>query len=192
MSKRSKISSNASAKLERLYEKYKNMMHAVAYRILKDNALAEDAVHQSFVKIVNKLDRIEEENVPKTKSFLNIICKNVAIDMYNDLKSEKQSVDSIDAVEFSEMSMTYLADEPFHSLLHKETNDKLLAKINELSDIYKDVIILEYLYEYSMKEIAELLNLSYDTVKKRSERARKILCEILVGEECFHEEKRKQ
>ena len=164
MSKRSKMSSKDSVKLERLYEKYKFMMYAVAFRILKDVALAEDAVHQSFVKIVNQLDRIEEENEPKTKSFLHIICKNVAIDMYHELKSETQNVDSIDVIELSETGSPYLTDEPFHSISLKEMNSELLAKINELPDIYKDVVILEYLHGYCKKEIAELWNLKYYTV----------------------------
>lgn len=187
----SKISSSDSEKLTRLYEKYRYMMFSAANKILNDKSLAEDAVHQSFVKIVDKLDRIVEENEARTKSFLYIICRNVAIDMYNDSKCEKQNIDSIDVVDVADNNISYISDEPFNALVNRETSEKLLRNINELSDIYRDVIILEYLYEYSKKEIAELLNLSYDTVKKRSERARKILFEILVREESFHEKREK-
>ena len=189
MFRSSKISSYDSEKLTRLYEKYKYMMFSVANKILNDKSLAEDAVHQSFIKIVDKLDRIEEENEAGTKSFLYIICRNVAIDMYNDSKSENQNIDSIDIIDVADNNISYISDEPFNTLVNREASEKLLRNINELSDIYRDVIILEYLYDYSKKEIAELLNLSYDTVKKRSERARKILFEILVREECFHEKR---
>lgn len=35
-------------------------MFKVAYTILKDNAFAEDAVQQAFIKIINNLDKIDE------------------------------------------------------------------------------------------------------------------------------------
>ncbi len=38
-------------KLEGLYNKYKNLMFYVANNILKDEFLAEDVVHKSFIKI---------------------------------------------------------------------------------------------------------------------------------------------
>ena len=38
-------------KLEGLYNKYKNLMFYVANNIQKDEFLAEDVVHKSFIKI---------------------------------------------------------------------------------------------------------------------------------------------
>ncbi len=50
--------------------------------------LEEDAVHQSFVKIYNSLHKIHENDCRKTRNFLVIICRHVAIDMYNTGKKQ--------------------------------------------------------------------------------------------------------
>ena len=53
---------------------------------------------------------------------------------------------------------------------------KLIAeKINELPDKYKDVLVLKYFNELSNKEIAVILNITELVVRKRIERARKLL-----------------
>ena len=57
-------------------------MYLEAYKVLGDKNLAEDTVSESFVRILNKLDRIDEVNKNATKSFLSIISRNVAIDLY--------------------------------------------------------------------------------------------------------------
>ena len=70
-------------KVERLYERYKRLLYKIAYNILKDKYLSEDAVHQTFIRIINNLHKIGEINCPQTQSFLVIMCRNVAIDIYN-------------------------------------------------------------------------------------------------------------
>ncbi len=65
-------------KVERLYKKYSNIMFSEANKILQDKQLAEDAVQQSFIKIISNLHKIDENNCPQTKNFLVIICINVA------------------------------------------------------------------------------------------------------------------
>ena len=39
-------------RFERIYERYRNLMYHVAYRILRNPQDAEDAVHQAFVSII--------------------------------------------------------------------------------------------------------------------------------------------
>jgi len=70
-------------KFEILYTTYRKLMFYVANRILKDQYLAEDAVHQAFIKIIENLDKIEDVHCHKTKSYIVIIVRNNAINMYN-------------------------------------------------------------------------------------------------------------
>lgn len=51
-------------------------MYKVAYSILKDKSLAEDAVQISFIKIMKHLDNIDISDKTKTRNFLGLICKN--------------------------------------------------------------------------------------------------------------------
>jgi len=53
-----------------IYNTYRNLMHFVARRILNDDYLAEDAVHNAFLKVVKHLDKIKEDlYCHKTKNF---------------------------------------------------------------------------------------------------------------------------
>lgn len=45
---------------EQLYIKYKQDMYAVAYGILKNKEDAEDAVHQSFLKIADNFSKVSQ------------------------------------------------------------------------------------------------------------------------------------
>lgn len=169
-----------SEKIVVLYEEYRACMYKEAFRILKDAHLAEDAVQQAFIKILKtSLDKIDLRDVVKTKNFLIIICRNVSFDMYNKRMHLMASSDIIDFFVDNEECEIVGYDCPSKALISKETFNYVMEILDELPSIYKDVMILEHFHNYSKKEIAKLLNVNYDTIKKRSERARKILSERL-------------
>ena len=64
-------------------------MKHIAFEVLKDDALAEDAVQDAFVKIIKHLDDLGEIKCHKTKSFIVIIVRNSAIDI---LRKEKRQM----------------------------------------------------------------------------------------------------
>ena len=70
------------SKFELIYSTYKKQMYYTANNILKDSHLAEDAVHNAFLRIINNLEKIEDINSHKTKGLIVIIVKNVSIDIY--------------------------------------------------------------------------------------------------------------
>ena len=47
-------------KFEKVYNSFKNIMLNRAYEIIKERQLAEDAVHNAFLKIINNLPKIYE------------------------------------------------------------------------------------------------------------------------------------
>ena len=59
-------------KFELLYEQYRKLMKYIAFGILHDEYLAEDAVHDTFLKLTKYLDNIEDTRSSKTKSFIVI------------------------------------------------------------------------------------------------------------------------
>lgn len=69
-------------KVEQLYEKYQKLMYVVAYHILNHHQDAEDAVLESWEKIIRHMDKIDHIDSPKTKSFLVILVERTSIDHY--------------------------------------------------------------------------------------------------------------
>ncbi len=173
-----------SRKIELMYQKYKKLMYKEAYSILKDSGIAEDAVHQLFIKIMKSIDKINLENDSRTRSFLVIICRNTAIDLYKKrlyLNRNSNSLDFDLSDDEDDGPIDYV--EPSKVVIDKETINKIADEIGKLPEIYRDVILLEKLYGNTKEEIAELLGISYETVKKRSLRARKRLADALEMED---------
>jgi RNA polymerase sigma-70 factor (ECF subfamily) len=159
-------------KFEILYTTYRKLMFYVANRIIKDQYLAEDAVHQAFIKIIENLDKIEDVHCHKTKSYTVIIVRNNAINMYN--RRKRNTTIPLEQMEFC------IFDE---TCSRSEDLDYLTKAVMKLPVIYKEVLTLKYVQELSNEEIAQTLGISEATVRKRLERARHKLQESIKQEE---------
>lgn len=157
-------------KFEELYNHYNKLMKYVAMEILKDEYLAEDAVHNAFLRIIDNFNCIEDINSLRTKHFVIIITKNIAKDIYVKRKREK-------VVENVEFDFPFTAIEEV-SLKNIEF-ERVVKAIHNLPELYRDVLILKYLYEYENNEIARLLSIKKETVRKRLERGRLKLFQLI-------------
>jgi RNA polymerase sigma-70 factor (ECF subfamily) len=159
-------------KFELLYVTYIKLMFYVANRILNDERLAEDAVHQTFLKILENFDKVGEISCHKTKSYIVIMVRNTAINLYNQRK--RRTTIPLEDVEYCITTETISVTEDL---------DHLARAVLKLPVIYKDVLTLKYVQEFSNEEIAKMLDISEAAVRKRLERAKRRLEEILKREE---------
>lgn len=160
------------SKFERLYYDYRKLMKHIAIHMLHDEFLAEDAVHEAFIKLTHHISGVNEDDRHKTKAF---IVKSVCLDMLRKDKKDKSfSLEEID-------SMGYVNDDSFKTL---EVED-VYSVISSLSDTYREIIELKVVHNLSDKEIADVLGISNAAVRKRTQRAREILKKKLAqrGEE---------
>jgi RNA polymerase sigma-70 factor (ECF subfamily) len=160
------------SKFESLYLTYRKLMFHVANGILNDEGLAEDAVHQAFLKILENFDKVGEISCHKTRSYVVIIVRNTAINMYNRRKRHA-------AVPIEEAAFCVAEERPEQT----EDLDSLAEAVLKLPAIYKDALKLKYVQEFSNAEIAEMLGISEAAVRKRLERARRMLEEFLGRED---------
>lgn len=142
-------------KFVRLYERYKNLMFYIAHKIIQDNGLAEDIVHNSFIKVIHILDRIQEVDSVRTKNLLVLITENTAIDYYR--KKKRENYISIDEVTEDELGIYQ------DTLAGYDRMEEMIAK---LPVNYSQVLVLKYYHEWRDDEIAKILNISTDNVRK--------------------------
>lgn len=163
-------------KIERLYMCYRNLMYKEAPEIVQNSHSAEDAVSESFVRIIKNLHKIDEQNRPKTRSFLVIICRNVAKNMYN----EKIYLNNRgDVCEETLQEDTPDFSDSLEALIKKETLSEIAGAVKKLDPIYRDVFLLKNVHGLSRAEIAAIFGISEEAVKKRLVRAKsKILKEL--------------
>lgn len=157
-------------KIEYLYEKYKYLLYSEAYKILQKQQLAEEIVQEVFIKIMENITSIEEIESNRTKNFLCVICRNLAINLYN--RNNKEKFLNIEEIIYNEVEDSNVF---YEIVIDSENVIAIKQAIKELPDIYKDIIMLEKIYGYNAKEISKLLNLSEVVVRKRSQRARELL-----------------
>lgn len=69
------------SKFEQLYLEYRDLMFYVANGILHNQQDAEDVVHESFLKIIKIIGKIESPKSPKTKNLIVIVTERTAIDL---------------------------------------------------------------------------------------------------------------
>ena len=74
-------SDESKDKFESLYLKYRKHMKHIAMKILGDEHLAEDAVHNAFVKIISNLEKFNKIDCQETRNLIVIIIRSASIDM---------------------------------------------------------------------------------------------------------------
>lgn len=152
------IKNKTDKDLEECFEKYYEMLYRTAVIMLCNEHEARDAVQDTFVKYLErKKDFSDEEHKKAWLLRVNInICKNI-------LRFHRMHP----TVEYEQVVLQYEPDD-----------DKgILEALFMLKKKSKEVLILHYIEGYTNTEIATILGVSENAVKKRMERARKELKE---------------
>lgn len=160
-------------KFTQLYEKYKKLLMKKAMERLGNFHMAQDALQETFIKIVLCIDSIEDVNSPRTANYVVTILENTITDMYR--KDKHEPKDSFE--ELTEVSGNGI------DLLDRLLAEDIADMIGELPEKYRAVMELRVYYEMELKQIADVLGISYATVRKRLERARAMLVEKMAQKE---------
>jgi len=166
-------------RLEKLYIAHASSMYKVACRILDDEHLAQDAVHEAFINISNNFEKIIKTDCNKMRALFVIIVRNVSINMYN--RRKKQCSVSFEELEgeLSETGQPNIEE----ILINKETFTRLVEITNELHPSYADILSLKYFYYYEDEEIAGILDIKPENFRTRLHRARHSLIKLLSQEQ---------
>ena len=165
-----------------LYRQYSSTMLYIADSILHDIHLAEDTVSEAFIKIINNLDKINSKDCYRTRGFVVIIVRNVAFDILRKQKRSKETMTDCydDSIPYEEAN--------FENITIEEACQRIIKCIGRLSKGYPDILYLKMKFDYSNKEIAELLGISQENVKTRLSRARKALKIELKKENSYNDQ----
>lgn len=147
-----------------LVGEYSSMLFRIAYCILCNRADAQDAVQETFLKYLTKSPEFTGEE--HRKAWLIRVCANISKNMLMfRLKRETINIDDMENIGV------------------KETDIAVFEHIMSLPAKYKIVMTLHYVEGYKGKEIAEIINISEDAVRKRLQKGRELLKEKLETEE---------
>lgn len=160
-----------------IIRQYANLVYAIVLNKIKNCAEREDiedCVSDVFVSVFRSFDTFDAET-GTIKSFISMIAKRTAIDAFRKLSYRKNITSSIEGEEL-EISG---GDTPDNEYDKKCSKEELWAAVNSLGEPDTTIIVRQFFYDQTVREISERLSMSVEAVQKRSIRARKKLREIL-------------
>jgi RNA polymerase sigma factor (sigma-70 family) len=158
-----------SEALSLLINKYKNIAYNLATSIVKDKESAKDITQDSFLKVLENISRFKNES--KFSTWLYRIVYNESLQYLK--KIQKGSISDIESVKIKNYSDEILNTEDRYQ------NLDLYQAIEKLDENERNIILLFYLAEKSLREINIITGLSIPNIKVILHRSRKKLYENL-------------
>lgn len=156
--------------VEKLYKDYRQLMYKTAYSILRNPELAEDSVHEAFLRVIENIQKFSEYSCKENVAYLVIIVRGIAL---NKLKRGNRE---------SELSDETAAPENIEESVNADIGySEILSNIQNLSPALKNVALLYFVQERSAQEISQMLGISVNSVYSSVSRARTILTQKLKG-----------
>ena len=159
-----------------LVRRYERPVFSLVYRMVRDREAAEDLAQDSFVKVLNHIDRYRPEF--KFSSWIFKIANNVAIDYLRKRQLDTVSMDgsphaaTAAEVEASSFELADRQETALDELEARELGTAIERAIARLRPEYRSCIMLRHIEGRSYEEIAATLDLPLGTVKTYIHRAR--------------------
>ena len=166
----------SEAAYRELLTRYERPVFSLIFRMVRDRETAEDLSQETFIKVLNNLDRYSPEF--KFSSWLFKIANNLTIDHLRRRRVDTISIEGApDAVTAESAKATSIAvasgsESPLEELESRELGTAIERAIGKLRPEYRACIMLRHVEDKSYEEIAEIVKLPLGTVKTYIHRAR--------------------
>jgi RNA polymerase sigma-70 factor (ECF subfamily) len=147
-----------------LYERYSQKMLAICYRYTGDRQVAEDLLHDGFIRIFESIGKFEHRGDGTLKAWMNRIFSNISLEYLR--KTSLMGFIPLDEQEPEIVEENDFIDIP---------SEVLMNFIANLPAGYRTVLNLYIFEDKSHKEIAELLRINEVTSRSQFARAKVLL-----------------
>jgi RNA polymerase sigma factor (sigma-70 family) len=160
-----KVKEGDSSAFKQLVEKYKDKSLSLACSILKDKAIAEDALQEAFIKVYLNAHSFMHKSAFSTWLFRIVV--NSAYDALKQNKFYHNSNESNNNEPISHQAV------PMHNLKEEDQKKYIIMALDKLKSDESLVLRLFYLCEMSLMEIKEITNFSPSKIRVDLYRGRK-------------------
>lgn len=160
---------NDKQRFQWIYDHLRHKMYRVAYALLRSEHLAQEAVQESFFKIIRNFSKISLLSSEEITPYIVTIVENTARDI---LRKEGRTEGSLEEW-----------DPPAPEDVHGQSEYRRLVElICAMPEGYRHILLLKFVEEETDAAIARRLGLSVTQVSNRIYRGRKMLQEQLRKE----------
>ena len=153
-------------------DSYKDMVYTICMRMLTNEADAEEAAQDIFIKAFRSIQTFQEKS--KFSTWLYRISYNHCISV---IRSRVKMIDLVDEVPDSEVDEQ--AINGLNNLAIKDREEHVRNAIEALAETDAVLIMLFYYDELSLEEITEVTGLTNNNVRIKLHRARKKLHDVI-------------
>ncbi len=146
------------------YEDLADSVFRHCYFRLSDREKAKDLAQETFKRFWECLGK---EKIENTKAFVFRIANNLIIDSYR--KKKEESLDALAEGGFDVRS------DDHEAILNSVMGRELMSMLDQLSDTYRDLIVMRYIDDLPIYEIASITGLSENAVSVRIHRGLALL-----------------
>lgn len=161
-----RVARRDSAALRALFTLYQVRLHRFVFRLVRNEAIAEELVNDTFVKVWTKAGSYNGQSTVSTWIFT--IARNEALSLLR--RKTEAALDDETAGQLEDESDTQDV-----SVAKKDKGALMRECIDKLSDAHREVIDLVYYQEKSVQEVSQILDIPENTVKTRMYHARQQL-----------------
>jgi RNA polymerase sigma-70 factor (ECF subfamily) len=164
-----------------IYQLHEKAIRGRVSGYFKWKADVDDVVSESFQKAFANLSSFDTER--ELRPWLSTIATRTALDHLASIKREDEKKEGIkqkagDDTSGGQDPLTEVT--PEEEIINDENHQRLMAYIDELSPLYKDVMVKYMIEELEYEEIAKELGLELNTVRTRIRRGKQHLAEMML------------
>ena len=158
--------------------RFKDKLKSFAFRYTNDDALAEDLVQETLIKVYKKKHLYKP--MGKFSTWIYTIIQNLAITEIR----KKSRRGTFTFTELGNDDVEFIAKSPDNNTTTDNMNDKndnqiIHESLQELDIEFRNIIIFRDIQELSYDEISKIIQIPLGTVKSRINRGRLKLKEII-------------
>lgn len=163
-----RVKQNDSQAFALLYERTYQKTYFLALSILKNEYDAQDAVQETFVKILASIYTLENENlyIAWSNRITYHICLRM-LEKHRDFLDERNPADTPPDLD--------IQDDPLTDIIQNDQKRKLFQAVQQLDPVLRTTIFLKYFENMKVSEISLIMECPVGTVKSRLHTAKKRL-----------------
>jgi RNA polymerase sigma factor (sigma-70 family) len=147
--------------LAELYDRVGRVAYGLAYRVLRDESLAEDAVQEGFLALWRTAAAFRAERAKASTWILTLVHRR-AVDLVR--REERRRTEPIGDETAGQLGATESTDEAAWLRFERE---RVQAALGQLPDVQREALELAYYGGFSQSELAERLGVPLGTIKSR-------------------------
>lgn len=159
---------------DRLFREHQRPLHVFVAELLRDRTTALDVVQETFIAAARHIGGLREDR--KFASWLFGIARQKCAQHWRRRKLLTEPLDETNELELG------IDDDPLDEVLRVEDQSAFFAALERLPLPQREVLVLHFLEEFPLQEIAEITATPLGTVKSRIHHARRSLQRMMRHE----------